>query len=1546
MRRVAAAALSILLVAGTFSGSESTASSSDAVHPSFTAQGGSLVRLQVGAFDPLADELPSQPGIPLVSEDELPTGVMLHWLVQVAGDDFAGARTAVEAAGGTIRSALPDDVYVVAATAEQRQAFDAAPSIRWTGYLQPSWKVPVAANGEPGVMELDGVRTLQVVGYRGAGNFGHVTDALRTLTGVDVLDVDDPVAVVRASRTSIPDIAAIEGVQWVTERASYQTFNADARWVTDTGVRDLYRAVDPDGGHLTGAGQTAAVADTGVNYVPDANGLAHTAFRDCPSYPDDCKLADYTQKNAGTSFDPADEEAAVVVDHATDHRKIAAYFDLGGGGVNPADLTAHGTHTAGSVGADYGSDGEWQGHDGMAAAARLVIQQISDESGSLAGLPTDLYDLFRQAYRPRDPLGVPDSYDPADYANYVPTEDARTHNNSWGSIVPVAETGDASATDAFVWDHEDMAVVISAGNAGPAVGSAAEPAVAKNDLTSAASDNGRLPGSSIDTLAHFSSHGPTADGRLYVDLATPGQIVISPKGGSEDVDHYLQGTSMSAPILTGLATLTREYFFEGFGPADGRGFAAGSPDPSARRHNPSAALVKAALVNGAVRMRGWYTGDDGSAGSLDGQYPSRGQGFGLVNLDNSLFFEGDTTNNWFYDVWRADDEAFAAGAGDTRTFEVTVPEGNTEPFEVSLVWSDAPGALTTGTPVLVNDLDLTVAGPGGSSYHGNVFNTRGTPSADEYHTMADTPAAVAAPTMCSVLGAPTNDCTNNVEKVRILDPETGVAPAGTYTITVSGTRVMEGPQGFALAARGVLSDAGPAGSTASSGFAAGDGTALQQDASGAPSIVTDSVSVERYSADTSIVRFETTEPTTARIVGTVAGEEQEFVDFTNAANGSWFTEYYQPGDVETSDAFGNRPVASTEHEIFVYGTDAGQTYDLTIEATDLGDNTTTAPLELTASSDAFQPLAPDMGNLAEAAQDPAVDTVPLLSGSGWQTMTQFYVGTFGGSGYLGAFMFRLPESVDPDDIVGAAVEVTGSYEFASRYGPEEVVTVDLLDESVEPEWGTQTYTAIDQAGSDARLNPESSVLHGGITTQAFSFPCTSVEALKETLSTTNDEGERLAAFRLDVAGLTESDWLAGFESGFNRRSHGPHLRPRLVLLTDESADHLLPGGCDPSTPAPTIEDVEVSFGVDETSDDPVVDRTEVAVTWETDVPSDSVVIYREQGTDEWQQVGTPVLTRRHVVQVSNLDPQKQYEFGVRSRACNGEATTDDNDGAGYSFYLNEVDPPTDFTEHAVYTFDSSLDGWTVEVGGLGGAIWRPDAYGDPGGAAAVAPYGSQSSSTLTAPEAVTFGADGENPLAQLFFTGDIATEKDFDFVHVEYQLDGEDTWTRVASLSGPRDALSGSTNFKEPGFDEYVFNLTEVPFGTPVTFRFVFESDFFIDSSQGYRGAWVDNVTMRTGVGGDLTSDPTDVTPPHPAPSAEGDIDLSTVATQTSGASTDEQLAGTSFCVAGASLERDPAAPGDGEDPLPATGGGASIVGMLLLSAGGAIALRRRRDGR
>ena len=132
----------------------------------FAASGTNLVRLQSGAFDPLADPAPAGAAIPHVPDALLAPGVPLYFLAQVAGGQFAAASNAITGAGAAVVSVVPDDTYVVRATTAQRTAFRLSPAIRWSAYLQPAWRVPVAANGLPNLLDLAGTRTYRVYAFR------------------------------------------------------------------------------------------------------------------------------------------------------------------------------------------------------------------------------------------------------------------------------------------------------------------------------------------------------------------------------------------------------------------------------------------------------------------------------------------------------------------------------------------------------------------------------------------------------------------------------------------------------------------------------------------------------------------------------------------------------------------------------------------------------------------------------------------------------------------------------------------------------------------------------------------------------------------------------------------------------------------------------------------------------------------------------------------------------------------------------------------------------------------------------------------------------------------------------------------------------------------------------------------------------------------------------------------------------------------------------------------------------------------------------------
>ncbi len=1013
-----------------------------------------------------------------------------------------------------------------------------------------------------------------------------------------------------------------------------------------------------------------------------------------------------------------------------------------------------------------------------------MFQSIASPDGTLAGLPADSYDLFRQAYRPSNPASVPDDYDAAQLSIYNPLQDARTHNNSYGLGIPVADLGDALRADQFVWDHEDMNIIISASNGGPGTATITAPGVAKNILTSAASANGRQPMASIDSLAVFSSHGPTGDGRFGPTVATPGQIVLSAKGGGEDEAHTLQGTSMSAPVLTGLATLVREYFWNGWGPADGKGFGVGSPN-NARRTNPSAALVKAAFVNGAERMRGYYTGTEGESREMDGQWPSAGQGFGLVNMDNSLFFAGDDLNNWYYDVYRADEEAFPfPGALETRSYTLNVEAG--QPLDVTMSYTDAPTGLDAGTPATVNDLNLLVTGPDGTPYAGNNFNTEADPTADVGESIP----------------GPVFDNKNTTERVRIVAPE-----AGEYTVEVIAAALFDGPQGFALAASGALTGEG----------APTRGSGLQPDQAGGPSI--SNIRVEQVTGDTAWVRWNTSEPTTGTVtVGSGAGAVT-YIDSYNVGPDGFHG--LDAGNVETSEEYANKPMLTTKHEALLTGLTPGAKYTPKIDVVDQTDKKASATgTQFTSSPSSFGADADDIAQLAETNDY-----------GGFQNGTQMYVGKgvpAAGNEDLGAFMFRLPKTFDPSKITGAAIQLKSWHDITNTYKDDARYIVDLLPGSVEADWQNSTFQEIREPAPEARLAPMMADRIGAGQPYTFSFDCSSLSTLKDTLTTLTGE-ERDAAFRA-ITLSEEGESLMSYEFGFNRRSQGPQNRPKLILFTqDADGFQVDPFPCDENAPAPVISNITVAPAQGDVEGIAGASGSSV-VTWKTTTESDSAVMFREVGAEEWAQVSSPVKTTHHMLQVKGLNPTKKYEFIVRSTNCNGKSATDTNSGAGYDFFEKEMQVSE--TQLApTFTWESSDEGWTTQsdtaTPGPFNGSWERAAPGhDSTMAFHLTPYGDNQDESLISPSFTTSGG-----LIEVDFWALLAQEEGFDPVNVEYSTNGGTSWTIAASYLG-------NTNGE---FEQFAPSF-EVPAGN-VKIRFRLVSDTNV-SFPPYEGVAVDDVTI------------------------------------------------------------------------------------------------------
>jgi hypothetical protein len=155
---------------------------------------------------------------------------------------------------------------------------------------------------------------------------------------------------------------------------------------------------------------------------------------------------------------------------------------------------------------------------------------------------------------------------------------------------------------------------------------------------------------------------------------------------------------MATPVTAGHAALVRQYFVDGFYPG-------GAPDP-ANGFAPSAALVKAMLIASAV--------DLAELGCpLAEPVPSRDQGWGIIQLDRVLLFDGAESRLQVDDEWSAFDSA------DDPSLERELTVGAAGPLKIVLVWTDPPSTSLAAVN-LVNDLDLVVEGPDGV-FRGNHF---------------------------------------------------------------------------------------------------------------------------------------------------------------------------------------------------------------------------------------------------------------------------------------------------------------------------------------------------------------------------------------------------------------------------------------------------------------------------------------------------------------------------------------------------------------------------------------------------------------------------------------------------------------------------------------------------------------------------------------------------------------------------------------------------------------------------------------------------------
>ncbi|CAM9668187.1 unnamed protein product, partial [Laminaria digitata] len=300
----------------------------------------------------------------------------------------------------------------------------------------------------------------------------------------------------------------------------------------------------------------------------------------------------------------------------------------------------------------------------------------------------------------------------------------KLHSNSYGSEELCTLSSMELVYDDFMYTNPENLLLFAAGNSGDVddgrtVCTIGSPGLGKNILTVGASSSGETrvtltaedgtaaDGTNgfadIDTVAVFSSYGPTQDGRIKPEIVAPGDMIYSAAGDGTDghscrLYAYL-GTSMSCPIVAGAAAMIRQYFVDAsFYATDvsARGFC--DQSVLCEGFSPSSATVKALLINSANLM--------GGSSEPDGY-----RGFGRVHLEQGMPLGGEGSLALFV----ADAASTSIKGLTTQQFLFEVNGTAGLDFRVTLSWTD-PAATSFSAKQLVHDLDLAVNSPSGIRY--------------------------------------------------------------------------------------------------------------------------------------------------------------------------------------------------------------------------------------------------------------------------------------------------------------------------------------------------------------------------------------------------------------------------------------------------------------------------------------------------------------------------------------------------------------------------------------------------------------------------------------------------------------------------------------------------------------------------------------------------------------------------------------------------------------------------------------------------------------
>ncbi len=237
-----------------------------------------------------------------------------------------------------------------------------------------------------------------------------------------------------------------------------------------------------------------------------------------------------TERGKGVGVAVIDTGVAPHYDLIKPNNRITVFKDLLSNKEIPYDDDGHGTHVAGIIAGNGYTSCKYTG---TAPCANIIAIKALDDSGN--GTESDILAALQWI------------------VNNGSRYNIRVINLSLGIKVEPPLNDDSLVKGANAAVRCGYSVVTAAGNNGPGRFTINSPGISPMVITVGAADMTRCDADGEIRVARFSSRGPTFAGDAKPDLLAPGVDVYSLDGKNLKGYAVQSGTSMAAPVVSGVA---------------------------------------------------------------------------------------------------------------------------------------------------------------------------------------------------------------------------------------------------------------------------------------------------------------------------------------------------------------------------------------------------------------------------------------------------------------------------------------------------------------------------------------------------------------------------------------------------------------------------------------------------------------------------------------------------------------------------------------------------------------------------------------------------------------------------------------------------------------------------------------------------------------------------------------------------------------------------------------------------------------------------------